>query len=217
MIEERRALPSRGKKMVGPFLFVDQKGPAEVLLGNGLAGRTDACDFPAEAAANPYEFAARVRAKLGDDRRLVRLYGTSTVIARLTGDKSRARLYLLSFGSRRQQDAGERADELGLYICGGRGEQSRRTPDELRRIADALTAALNAPGVDLAAAALVVARLECRAGLHRHADGGVGVEHPARAVGDLGGGDRAGPYVAAFALLRHRARGRAGVPPSPQS
>jgi hypothetical protein len=29
-----------------------------------------------------------------------------------------------------------RADELGLWICGGRGEQSRRTPDELRRIAD---------------------------------------------------------------------------------
>jgi len=63
-------------------------------------------DFPAEAAANPYEFAARVRAKLGDDKRLVRLYGTSTVVARLTGDKNRARLYLLSFSSRRQQDAG---------------------------------------------------------------------------------------------------------------
>ena len=29
-----------------------------------------------------------------------------------------------------------RADELGLYICDGRGEQSRRTPNELRRIAD---------------------------------------------------------------------------------
>ena len=28
------------------------------------------------------------------------------------------------------------ADELGLYICGGRGEHSRRTPEELRRIAD---------------------------------------------------------------------------------
>jgi uncharacterized protein len=28
-----------------------------------------------------------------------------------------------------------RADELGLYICGGRGEHSRRTPDELRVIA----------------------------------------------------------------------------------
>ena len=29
-----------------------------------------------------------------------------------------------------------RADELGLHVCGGRGEHSRRTPDELRRIAD---------------------------------------------------------------------------------
>jgi hypothetical protein len=75
-------------------------------------------DFPAEAAANPYEFAARVRAKLGDDKRLVRLYGTSTVIARLTGDKSRARLYLLSFGGRRQQSAGPqaiRARVVGRY------------------------------------------------------------------------------------------------------
>jgi hypothetical protein len=66
-------------------------------------------DFPAESAANPYEFAARVRAKLGDDKRLVRLYGTSTVIARLTGDKSRARLYLLSFSNRRQQDVNAQA------------------------------------------------------------------------------------------------------------
>src|SRR5947209_3438270 len=29
-----------------------------------------------------------------------------------------------------------RASELGLYVCGGRGKQSRSTPDELRRIAD---------------------------------------------------------------------------------
>ena len=29
-----------------------------------------------------------------------------------------------------------RADELGVYVCGGRGEHSRRTPDELRRVAD---------------------------------------------------------------------------------
>lgn len=71
-------------------------------------------DFPEDAAANPYEFAARVRAKLGDDKRLVRLYGTSTVIARLTGDKSRARLYLLSFGSRRQQNAGAQAMRVRL-------------------------------------------------------------------------------------------------------
>ena len=29
-----------------------------------------------------------------------------------------------------------RAHELGLYVCGGRGRSSRRTPDELRRVAD---------------------------------------------------------------------------------
>ena len=75
-------------------------------------------DFPAEAAANPHEFAARVRAKLGDDKRLVRLYGTSTVLARLTGDRTRTRLFLLAFGSRRQQSAGPqaiRARLLGRY------------------------------------------------------------------------------------------------------
>ncbi len=30
-----------------------------------------------------------------------------------------------------------RAAELGLYVCGGKGSQSRRTPDELRAVADA--------------------------------------------------------------------------------
>src|SRR5207249_425247 len=54
-------------------------------------------DFPKESAQDPSDFAARVRAKLGDDRRLVRLYGTSTVIAHLTGDGKHARLYLLSY------------------------------------------------------------------------------------------------------------------------
>jgi hypothetical protein len=29
-----------------------------------------------------------------------------------------------------------RAAELGLYVCGGRGKQSRKTPDELRTVAD---------------------------------------------------------------------------------
>jgi hypothetical protein len=60
-------------------------------------------DFPTEATANPSDFAARVREKLGDDKRLVRLYGTSTVIARLTGDGTHARLYLLSYSRSRGQ------------------------------------------------------------------------------------------------------------------
>lgn len=72
-------------------------------------------DFPRQSAANPSDFAARVRAKLGDDKRLVRLYGTSSVVARLIGDGKRARLYLLSYGGRRGGGAGQ----------GGRGPQAQ--------------------------------------------------------------------------------------------
>jgi hypothetical protein len=32
----RRALPSAERQMVGPFIFFDQMGPAEFLLGSGM-------------------------------------------------------------------------------------------------------------------------------------------------------------------------------------
>jgi hypothetical protein len=78
-------------------------------------------EFPEQMAANPSDFAAHVRAKLGDDKRLVRLYQTSTVIAHLTGDGKTARLYLLSYGGPRRQgagggmQAGTRVRVLGRY------------------------------------------------------------------------------------------------------
>ncbi|MEO1695248.1 MAG: pirin family protein [Pseudomonadota bacterium] len=34
--EVRRALPSAGRKMIGPFIFFDQMGPSEFLLENGI-------------------------------------------------------------------------------------------------------------------------------------------------------------------------------------
>ncbi len=34
--EVRRALPAAAKQMVGPFIFFDQMGPAEFLIGNGI-------------------------------------------------------------------------------------------------------------------------------------------------------------------------------------
>ncbi len=71
-------------------------------------------DFPADAAANPSEFAARVRAKLGDDKRLVRVFGSTTAIAHLTGDGRRARLYLLSY-SRNRTQPGVRVRMAGRY------------------------------------------------------------------------------------------------------
>ena len=76
-------------------------------------------DYPQALARNPHEFAARVRAKLGDDKRLVRLYGTSSVVARLTSDGQRARLFLLSYaGPTRMQGRGlqpVRVRLLGRY------------------------------------------------------------------------------------------------------
>jgi hypothetical protein len=62
--------------------------------------RVGSKDFPVEAASNPNDFAARVREKLTDDRRFLRIFGSYTVIGHLTGDKSRARLYLLNYARR---------------------------------------------------------------------------------------------------------------------
>ncbi len=89
-------------------------------------------EFPEQAAANPSDFAARVRAKLGDDKRLVRLYGTSTVIAHLTGDAKAARLYLLSYGGgNRRQPAGpqQRASASACSAATSR----RSSPPTVRR------------------------------------------------------------------------------------
>lgn len=84
----------------------------------GLTVQLGTPDFPREAAKNPVEFAARVRAKLGDDNRLLRLYGTSTVIARLTGDGRRARLYLLAFERNRRQPQGPNPQAIRARLRG---------------------------------------------------------------------------------------------------
>jgi hypothetical protein len=70
--------------------------------------------FPRDALTNPGDFAARVREALGDDHRSVRVYGSSTVIAHLTGDDTRARLHLVSY-SRNRNQASIRVRVLGRY------------------------------------------------------------------------------------------------------
>jgi hypothetical protein len=51
-------------------------------------------------ADNPQLFAAKIREKLGDDERSLRVYGSETVLCRLLGDGSRARVHILSYGQR---------------------------------------------------------------------------------------------------------------------
>ena len=83
-----------------------------------LTVRLGTRDFPADAVLNPSEFAARVRAKLGDDKRLVRLYGSATAIVHLTGAGDRARLYVLSY-SRNRTQPGLRVRLVGRYQPAG--------------------------------------------------------------------------------------------------
>jgi hypothetical protein len=81
-----------------------------------LTVRLGTKDFPRDAARNPSDFAARVRARLGDDKRLVRVFGSNTMIVHLTGDGTKARLYLLSYGRRRNQQSEEvRVRVLGRW------------------------------------------------------------------------------------------------------
>jgi hypothetical protein len=71
-------------------------------------------DFPAQSLANPSDFAARVREKLTDDKRLVRVFGANTIVARLSGDGKKARLILVSYArNRAHQDI--RVSLLGKY------------------------------------------------------------------------------------------------------
>lgn len=48
---------------------------------------------------NPLEFAVSARQKLGDEKRLVRLYGSETTMIRLESNGTRARLHLLNYAN----------------------------------------------------------------------------------------------------------------------
>jgi hypothetical protein len=70
-------------------------------------------EFPESAAADPSAFAQKIRRKLTDERRTLRVYGNEVVICRVTGDKSRLRLHLLNYSGR--EIAGMRLRLRGNY------------------------------------------------------------------------------------------------------
>jgi hypothetical protein len=53
-----------------------------------------------KSITNPLDFAADVRQKLTDDKRLIRLYGSEVVLANLTGDGGKVQLHLINYGKR---------------------------------------------------------------------------------------------------------------------
>jgi len=107
----------------------------------GVTVEVGAPAFPREALTNPSDFAARVREALGDDRRSVRVYGTSTVIAHLTGDDTRARLHLVSYSRNRSQTS-IRVRVLGRYrpaSVAAFGAPDGTALDDVRQAEDAAT------------------------------------------------------------------------------
>jgi hypothetical protein len=81
--------------------------------------RLGTAEYPLEEAANPYEFAMKIRRRLTDEKRLLRLYGSNVVLARLTGDRAQARLHLLNYGGASVK--GLRVRVLGSYEHGKLG------------------------------------------------------------------------------------------------
>ena len=70
-------------------------------------------EFPLEQAADPSFLSHKLRAQLGDEKRLLRVYGSEVVIARLLGGGDRARVHILNYSTR--PVPGLRVRVLGAY------------------------------------------------------------------------------------------------------
>jgi len=111
--------------------------------------RSGIADLPLHGGRVPHWLATRM-AKLGTaiTETIVHDYGTSAFLSRLSDP-----FWFQAFGAVMGMDwhssgittsvmgalkrgLAERSEELGLYICGGRGRFSRNTPYELRSLAD---------------------------------------------------------------------------------
>ena len=68
---------------------------------------------PKSEGADPSKLAQKIRAELTDEKRLLRLYGSEVVIARLVGAGGRVRIHLLNYANR--PVTGLRVRVLGNY------------------------------------------------------------------------------------------------------
>src|SRR5581483_5269113 len=76
-------------------------------------------EYPTQEATNPDTMEHKIRANLGDARRLVRIYGASVVVVHVTGEQGKVRLHLLNYGSGQGTRVGAfRVRILGHYSKG---------------------------------------------------------------------------------------------------
>ena len=62
--------------------------------------RLGSTEYPKSEAANPSKLAQKIRAELTDEKRILRVYGSEVVIARLEGNSDRVRIHLLNYANR---------------------------------------------------------------------------------------------------------------------
>ena len=68
------------------------------------------------SSKNPDVLEHQIRANLGDDRRSIRIFGTSIVVSRVTGEQGKLRVHLLNYGAARGTMVGAfRVRVLGRY------------------------------------------------------------------------------------------------------
>src|SRR5678815_5363382 len=111
--------------------------------------RSGTADLPLHGGRVPQWLADRMsRLGTGIVEAIVQRYGRSEVLTRLSdpfwfqalgsvmGMDWHSSGITTSVMSALKKALNPKARELGLYICGGRGKQSLRTPDELRAVSD---------------------------------------------------------------------------------
>ena len=86
---------------------------------------------------DPHLFAAKVRERLSDDQRSLRVYGSEVVLCRLTGDDSQARVHILNYG--RNPTDGVRLRVKGAYAHGKLYAEDSTQPLTDYTVADGFT------------------------------------------------------------------------------
>jgi hypothetical protein len=100
-------LMTRSNLLFRPVRAPDRSLKLNVRLGDK--------DFPVEQARNPGAMAQIIRAKLSDERRSLRLYGSAVVVGRLTAAGGRARLHLINYDGAARKVSGLHVRLLGQY------------------------------------------------------------------------------------------------------
>ena len=121
LVEEVMNLLARRNLLFAAVTAPDSRYPINIRIGSK--------EYSEEDASDPNAFALKIRRQLTDERRSVRLYGSETVLCRLTGDDTRIRLHLLNY--RGGKVDGLRIRLLGAFRKGqARSEQIGEIPLE---------------------------------------------------------------------------------------